>query len=68
MGMSPECVLDGEKVDGSRELMIIGSKVNNLQTLISDKKCNKKNVDACFSRDISQISNEAMEMLQDLDV
>jgi hypothetical protein len=68
MGMSRECVLDGEKVDGSRELMIIGSKVNNLETLINDKKCNKKNMDACFSRDMSKISSEAMKMLQDLDV
>ena len=68
MGMESECIIDGERIEASKELMIIGSEVNNLQTLIYEKKCNKNDVNACFAKDMISVSAEAIGKLKDLDI
>jgi len=63
-----DCTIDGEKIDASKELMIIGSKVNNLATIINDKKCIMNNKMACYARDLALLSQENLALLKDLDI
>ena len=63
-----ECTIDGEKIDASKELMIIGSKVNNLATIVNDKKCKMNNKKACYARDLALLSQENLALLKSLDI